>query len=217
MQNVWQPVMKARPSTSGITAACGPNVVVSMRRTVNRLPMMLSITRGSVDLTARVVEGGAGAHARPGGAAVHLALGKDTHVAAMRALALRRPDEDRPVEKVQVFLERMLDRPVGYHGALDSPALLDQRAKVLRRASKADVGGLDVGIKSSAEGQVVAHRTEPRRLHRLIERHDERRDVVEIDADDVCVLHAGVGRHQPGGRVDPHAGLGGVQGQHHYH
>ena len=39
------------------------------------------------------------ANAGTGWAAVHLALGKDTHVAAMRALALRRPDEDRPVEE----------------------------------------------------------------------------------------------------------------------
>ncbi len=127
----------------------------------------------------------------------------------MCPFAQRRADEDRAVEKAQVFFKGMSNRPAGHYHPLYGHTLLDEHAKVLRSTGHPNLIGLHVSVKRTPKSDVVAHFAQSWHLHNLIQSQYKRRDIVKIDALYPGLGHAGVGCHQSRWGVYFYSGFGG--------
>src|SRR5205814_2324487 len=87
--------------------------------------------------------------------------------------------------------------------ALDRAAGRDEIAETSRRHLEADARGIDERVERAAEGQVVSDRAETRHLDPIVQRDDERRDVLERDAPHARALALRPGGHASGWRIQP--------------
>src|SRR2546428_849736 len=153
--------------------------------------------------TARRCEGVPRRHTGPRRRPVDLALGEDADVARMCARAARRSGEDRPVEEGEVRLSRMADLASGDHRPFDRAADRDEIAKATWGHLEAHARGVDERVESPAERKVIAHLADAGHRHAVVERDDERRNVLERDASHPLALATWPRCHAARRRIEP--------------
>ena len=154
------------------------------------------------------VQGGAGADAGSGGAAVYFAVGKDADVAAVVGGVMCWADEDDAVEEAQIGGEGVADGQTGHHSLLDARTGVNQLAEVGRGQADASFIGLDEGVECAAKGHVVTDEAQTGHIYLLIQGVGEGGDVVEGDGGGTAVFPVRGGGDAAGGGINLKGGGG---------
>lgn len=98
--------------------------------------------------------------------------------------------QDKPVfvQKTQVALKRMRNGAPSHDGPLDGHALGHQLGKGLRLGAQTKSWGIDESIEGAAIGDIIAHGSEPRQFHGLVQRRHEGGHIVKRDRADPIYL-----------------------------
>src|SRR5690606_7908155 len=185
-----KPTMAARPLTCGTTASSPPTRVRSTALPTNTEPTMLSLCSSSPS------------RRRP----------RATSCATRPAVPVpgveRRAGDDGAVERVQLGLERVLDRGGGRHGALDLVAQAHQALDLRGHHLEARLRRVEVGVEGAAERHVDGELAEAGGAHPQVLQVEERRHVEEAHAAHAPPVPAHERLHEAGGGVEAHARLG---------